>query len=258
MQMSVEKIHQLRSQVEETLGLTIKRRERFPIREAIPSREEALRTFLASRIDHVLLGPAAQRQELEEVCREAREWRFFSVIVNPYYVSLCSRLLEGSGVLTGVAVGFPLGQNKPEIKAREARFAFQEGAKEADMVVNLAALKNGDWKLVYTDIRGVVEEMSPCPVKVVLETGYLTEEEKIVGCLIAEAAGAHFVKTSTGFGPSGATVEDVALLREVVGSSLGVKAAGGIRNREIALLMIAAGANRLGTSRGVAIVRGES
>jgi deoxyribose-phosphate aldolase len=125
------------------------------------------------------------------------------------------------------------------------------------MVVNIGALKDRDWKLVYADIKGVVEEMSPAPVKVVLETGYLTEEEKIVGCLIAQAAGAHFVKTATGFGPSGATVEDVALLREVVGSSLGVKAAGGIHSREVALRMITAGANRLGTSNGVAIVRGE-
>jgi deoxyribose-phosphate aldolase len=125
------------------------------------------------------------------------------------------------------------------------------------MVVNIGALKDRDWKLVYADIKGVVEEMSPAPVKVVLETGYLTEEEKIVGCLIAQAAGAHFVKTATGFGPSGATVEDVALLREVVGSSLGVKAAGGIHSREVALRMITAGANRLGTSNGVVIVRGE-
>jgi deoxyribose-phosphate aldolase len=125
------------------------------------------------------------------------------------------------------------------------------------MVVNIGALKDRDWKLVYADIKGVVEEMSPAPVKVVLETGYLTEEEKIVGCLIAQAAGAHFVKTATGFGPSGATVEDVALLREVVGSSRGVNAAGGIHSREVALRMITAGANRLGTSNGVAIVRGE-
>ncbi|NSW75368.1 MAG: deoxyribose-phosphate aldolase [Candidatus Atribacteria bacterium] len=256
--MRAEKILTLKSRVEEALGMEIKKRERFPALETIPVHEEELRTFLASRIDHVLLKPAARRQDLEEVCREAREWKFFSVIVNPYYVALCNKLLEGSGVLTGVAIGFPLGQNKPEVKAREARFAFQEGAREADMVLNVAALKNGDWKLVYSDIRGVVEEMSPCVVKVVLENCYLTEEEKIVGCLIAQAAGAHFVKTSTGFGPSGATVEDVALMREVVGSSLGVKAAGGIGSREVALRMIASGANRLGTSQGVAIVRGEA
>lgn len=254
--MHSEKILVLKSRVEEALGMEIKKRERFPALETIPVHEEELRAFLASRIDHVLLKPAARRQDLEEVCREAREWKFFSVIVNPYYVALCNKLLEGSGVLTGVAIGFPLGQNKPEVKAREARFAFQEGAREADMVLNVAALKNGDWKLVYSDIRGVVEEMSPCVVKVVLENCYLAEEEKIVGCLIAQAAGAHFVKTSTGFGPSGATVEDVALMREVVGSSLGVKAAGGIGSREVALRMIAAGANRLGTSQGVAIVRG--
>jgi deoxyribose-phosphate aldolase len=252
-----EKILELRPQVEEVLGMELKKRERFTPFETIPTREEELRTFLASRIDHVLLKPFAQRKDLEMVCQEARTWKFCSVIVNPYYVALCNKLLEGSGVLTGVAIGFPLGQTKPEVKAREARLAFQEGAREADMVVNIGALKDRDWKLVYADIKGVVEEMSPAPVKVVLETGYLTEEEKIVGCLIAQAAGAHFVKTATGFGPSGATVEDVALLREVVGSSLGVKAAGGIHSREVALRMITAGANRLGTSNGVAIVRGE-
>ncbi|MEN3186105.1 MAG: deoxyribose-phosphate aldolase [Atribacterota bacterium] len=256
--MRMEKILLLKSRLEEVLGMEIRGRERFPILEAVPVDEGELRTFLASRIDHVLLKSSARRQDLEEVCREAREWKFFSVIVNPYYVTLCTKLLEGSGVLTGVAIGFPLGQNKPEVKAKEARFAFQEGAKEADMVLNVAALKNGDWRLVYSDIRGVVEEMSPCTVKVVLENCYLTEEEKIVGCLIAQAAGAHFVKTSTGFGPSGATVEDVALMREVVGSSLGVKAAGGISSRAMALQMIASGANRLGTSSGVAIVRGEA
>ncbi|HPZ40622.1 MAG TPA: deoxyribose-phosphate aldolase, partial [Candidatus Atribacteria bacterium] len=153
--------------------------------------------------------------------------------------------------------GFPLGQNKPEIKAREARLAFQEGAREVDMVINLGALKNGDWKLVYQDIRGVVEEVSPGIVKVILENCYLSPEEKVVGCLIAQAAGAHFVKTSTGFGSGGATVEDVELMRQVVGESMGIKAAGGIRSREVALQMIKAGANRLGTSSGVKIMKGE-
>ncbi|MGB9553300.1 MAG: deoxyribose-phosphate aldolase, partial [bacterium] len=195
--MPSEKIQELKSRIEEILGMEIKKRERFTPFEAIPSREEELRVFLASRIDHVLLKPFARRKDLEETCREAREWKFFSVIVNPYYVALCNKFLEGSGVLTGVAIGFPLGQTKPEVKAREARLAFQEGAREADMVVNIGALKDGDWKLVYTDIKGVVEEMSPMAVKVVLETCYLTEEEKIAGCLLAQAAGAHFVKTST-------------------------------------------------------------
>lgn len=253
--MLTERIEELKSRVEEVLGFEIFSKDHFPIVETVPTKEEELQFFLASRIDHVLLKPFATQKNLEEVCLEARKWEFFEIIVNPYYVALCSKLLEGSKVLTGVAIGFPLGQNKPEIKAREARLAFQEGAREADMVINIAALKNRDWKLVYADIKGVVEEMAPGMVKVVLENGYLTEEEKIVGCLIAQAAGAHFVKTATGFGPSGATVEDVVLMRKVVGKSMGVKAAGGIHSRGIALQMIAAGANRLGTSNGVEIIR---
>lgn len=245
----------LREQVETILGIKIASWKRFPEREEIPEGEERLRSFLAQHTDLTLLRPTATKEEIQKLCEEARQYQFFSVIVNPYYVSWCSELLEGSGVLVGVAVGFPLGQNKPEIKAREARLAFQEGAREADMVVNLAALKGGDWRTVYQDIRGVVEEMSPCTVKVVLETGYLTSEEKVVGCFIAQAARAHFVKTSTGFGPSGATVEDVRLLRQAVGSSLGVKAAGGIKTRAQALALLSAGANRLGTSS-VAILTG--
>lgn len=244
----MEGLEKLRERVEEVLGVEISARARFLEREEIPENEEDLRVFLAERTDLTLLRPTATREDIRNLCEDAKRWRCFSVIVNPYYVALCSELLEGSGVLVGVAVGFPLGQNKPEVKAREARLAFQEGAREADMVVNLAALKNGDWKVVYQDIRGVVEEMSPCTVKVVLETGYLTEEEKIIGCLIAQAARAHFVKTSTGFGPSGATEADVRLFRNVVGPSLGVKAAGGIKTRAQALALLRAGANRLGTS----------
>lgn len=241
-------LEKLRERVEEVLGVEIPVKERFPEREEIPDKEEDLRSFLARHTDITLLRPTATKEEVQRLCEEAKRWGFYSIIVNPYYVAFCSELLGGSGVLVGVAVGFPLGQNKPEIKAREARLAFQEGAREADMVMNLAALKSGDWKMVYQDIRGVVEEMSPCVVKVVLETGYLTEEEKVIGCLIAQAARAHFVKTSTGFGPSGATEADVRLFRRVVGSCLGVKAAGGIKTRVQALALLRAGANRLGTS----------
>ncbi|WP_438316049.1 deoxyribose-phosphate aldolase [Candidatus Caldatribacterium sp. SIUC1] len=249
-------IPELRRRVEDALGVEIPLRARFPEKEDIPEREEDLQGFLARRTDLTLLRPTATRQEVRELCEKARTFGVFSVIVHPYYVALCSEILEGSGVLVGVAVGFPLGQNKPEIKAREARLAFQEGAREADMVVNLAALREGDWKTVYQDIRGVVEEMSPHVVKVVLEAGYLTEEEKAIGCLIACAARAHFVKTATGFGPSGATEEDVRLFRQVVGPSLGVKAAGGIKTRAQALALLRAGANRLGTSS-LAVVTGE-
>lgn len=249
-------IVELRKRVEDILGVEIVPRERFS-EETIPEEEERLGPFLAQHIDLTLVGPTSTRKEVERVCREAREFGFFSVVVNPCYVALCSGLLEGSRVVVGTTVGFPFGQSKPEIKAREARLAFQEGAKEADMVINVGALKEGDLRLVYQDICGVVEEMSPGIVKVVLETSYLSEEEKVLGCLVAWAARAHFVKNSTGFGLSGATPQDIRLLRRVVGRSLGVKAAGGIKTREQAILMLRSGANRLGTSSGVAIVRNE-
>lgn len=249
-------IVELRKRVEDILGVEIVPRERFS-EETIPEEEERLGPFLAQHIDLTLVGPTSTRKEVERVCREAREFGFFSVVVNPCYVALCSGLLEGSRVVVGATVDFPFGQSKPEIKAREARLAFQEGAKEADMVINVGAFKEGDLRLVYQDICGVVEEMSPGIVKVVLETSYLSEEEKVLGCLVAWAARAHFVKNSTGFGLSGATPQDIRLLRRVVGRSLGVKAAGGIKTREQAILMLRSGANRLGTSSGVAIVRNE-
>jgi deoxyribose-phosphate aldolase len=249
-------IVELRKKVEDVLGVEIAPRERFT-EEVIPEKEEHLKLFLARHIDLTLVGPTSTRKDVERICREAREFGFFSVVVNPCYVALCSELLGGSGVVVGATVGFPFGQSKPEIKAREARLAFQEGAKEVDMVINIGALREGDLRFVYQDIRGVVEEMSPGVVKVVLETSYLSEEEKVLGCLVAWAARAHFVKNSTGFGLSGATPQDIQLLRRVVGRSLGVKAAGGIKNRDQAILMLKSGANRLGTSSGVAIVRNE-
>ncbi|MDY0135069.1 MAG: deoxyribose-phosphate aldolase [Atribacterota bacterium] len=254
--MRIEEIEEWKKKVEDHLRVKIKEKREFPP-EDIPREEEALQRFLARRIDRTLLNPHVTLKEIEDMCREAKEWGFWSVVVNPFYVLACIKLLEDTRIVVGVAVGFPLGQNKPEIKAREARLAFQEGAREVDMVINLGALKNGDWKLVYQDIRGVVEEVSPGIVKVILENCYLSPEEKVVGCLIAQAAGAHFVKTSTGFGSGGATVEDVELMRQVVGESMGIKAAGGIRSREVALQMIKAGANRLGTSSGVKIMKGE-
>ncbi|MDI3543242.1 MAG: deoxyribose-phosphate aldolase [Candidatus Atribacteria bacterium] len=254
--MQIEEIKEWKKKVEDHLEMEIKEKKEFPP-ESIPQEEEELQRFLARHIDCTMLNPHATLKEVGDVCKEAKEWGFWEVIVNPFYVPTCVQFLGGTKIIVGVAVGFPLGQNKPEIKAREARLAFQEGAREADMVINLGALKNGDWKLVYQDIRGVVEEVFPRMVKVVLENCYLSMEEKVVGCLIAQAAGARFVKTSTGFGSGGATVEDVELMRQVVGESMGVKAAGGIRSREIALQMIKAGANRLGTSSGVRIMKGE-
>ncbi|MDK2897462.1 MAG: deoxyribose-phosphate aldolase [Candidatus Atribacteria bacterium] len=249
-------IEKWKQKVEDELGVEIKEKERFPLQEEIPAQEEKLVGFLAQCIDHTLLRAYATREEIEKLCQEAKEWNFRGVIVNPFYVSLCHRLLEGANPIVEVVVGFPLGQSKPEVKAREAREAFQDGAKEADMVINIGALKDSEWRLVYEDILGVVEEMFPGLVKVILENCYLTEEEKVVGCLISQAAGAQFVKTSTGFGIGGATGEDVKLMRQVVGGSMGIKAAGGIRSREDVLRMIQAGANRIGTSSGVSIVSG--
>lgn len=254
--MRIEEIEEWRKKVEDHLGVEIKEKREFPP-EDVPQEEEAVQQFLARHIDYTLLKPHTTLEEVEDLCQEAQEWNFWGVSVNPFYVSVCAHLLRGTKIVVVAVAGFPLGQNKPEIKAREARLAFQEGAREVDMVINLGALKNGDWKLVYQDIRGVVEEVPRGIVKVILENCYLSPEEKVVGCLIAQAAGAHFVKTSTGFGSGGATVEDVELMRRVVGESMGIKAAGGIRSREVALQMIKAGANRLGTSSGVKIMKGE-
>jgi deoxyribose-phosphate aldolase len=212
-----------------------------------------------SRIDHTLLRPEATRQEILKLCAEARENCFASVCVNPTFVTLCARELAGTPVRVCTVVGFPLGAHLPEVKAFETRRAVQDGACEIDMVIDIGALKSGDHALVARDIAGVVEAAgSGVVVKTILEMVLLATEEKVRACAIAKEAGAHFVKTSTGFSKGGATVEDVRLMRQVVGPGIGVKAAGGIRSREEAQAMIAAGATRLGTSASVAIVRGET
>ncbi len=212
-----------------------------------------------SRIDHTLLRPEASREEILRLCAEARENCFASVCVNPTFVSLCARELAGTPVRVCTVVGFPLGAHLPEVKAFETRRAVQDGATEIDMVIDIGALKSGDHVLVARDVAGVVEAAgNGVIVKTILEMVLLTTEEKIRACAIAKEAGADFVKTSTGFSKGGATVEDVRLMRQVVGPEMGVKAAGGIRNREEAKAMIAAGATRLGTSASVAIVRGET
>lgn len=247
-------IEKWKHEVETRLGVKIEEKTSFPLREEIPEEEGKQVEFLARRIDHNLLRAHATRAEVEKLCREAEEWNFKEVIVNPFYVSLCHQLLQGAKPVVGVTIGFPLGQSKPRLKAEEAIEARRDGAEEADMVINIGALKDGEWQLVYEDILGVVEAMSPRIVKVILENCYLTEEEKVVGCLLSQAAGAQFVKTSTGFGSGGATVEDVKLMRQVVGASMGIKAAGGIRTREDVWQMIRAGANRIGTSSGVSIL----
>jgi deoxyribose-phosphate aldolase len=214
---------------------------------------------LASLIDHTLLKPDATKEEVEQLCREAAQFCFASVCVNPNWVSLCRELLRNSGVKVCTVIGFPLGAHLPDIKAYETKRAIEQGAEEVDMVINIGALKSRDYALVEQDIHGVVSASAGrALVKVILETALLTRDEKIMGCTLAKAAGADFVKTSTGFGGGGATVEDVQLMRETVGPEMGVKASGGVRTRDDAEKMVAAGATRLGASAGVKIVRGES
>lgn len=218
---------------------------------------------VASMIDHTLLKPDATRAEIEMLCREAIEHRFASVCVNPTWVALCAARLHGQPPAVCSVVGFPLGAATPDVKQYEARRALFDGAREIDMVINVGALKSGDLRLVERDIRGVAEACRPAGAlsKVILETALLTEDEKIAACALAKAAGADFVKTSTGFGPGGATAADVALMRRVVGDDMGVKASGGVRTFAHVRAMVAAGATRIGASAGVRIVhesRGEA
>lgn len=218
------------------------------------------RSELAAMIDHTKLGPDVSRAQIEQLCEEAVTHGFYAVCVNPSHVPLAKSLLKDSDVKVATVVGFPHGANATKVKAEEAEQALGDGADELDMVVNIAALKAGDYRYVAEEIRTVVGvmEKSPRPLvlKAILETALLDDDEKVAGCILAKASGADFVKTSTGFGPGGATVEDVRLMRETVGPELGVKAAGGIRDYETAVAMIEAGATRLGTSSGVAIVEG--
>jgi deoxyribose-phosphate aldolase len=209
---------------------------------------------LAAVIDHTLLRPSATRGDLERLCSEAAAYGFRTVCVNPVLVAHAVRLLHGTSVGVCSVVGFPFGTHLVTTKAHEAREALKAGATEIDMVTRIGALKEGDGQAVLDDIRAVVEAAGGRPVKVILETCYLTEKEKVRACLLAVEGGASFVKTSTGYGPAGATVEDVTLMRRTVGENFGVKAAGGIRTLGDALSLIRAGANRLGTSGSVGIL----
>jgi deoxyribose-phosphate aldolase len=212
---------------------------------------------VARMIDHTVLKPDATHEDIARLCAEARANVFASVCVQPWWVPVCADLLGDSPVAVCTVIGFPHGMNKPETKAFEARRAVTDGATELDMVINIGALKSKDYGTVERDIRAVVDCGHPrALVKVILENAYLTDEEKAEGCALAKAAGADFVKTSTGFAKGGATVEDVALMRRVVGPEMGVKAAGGIRDAESARRMIEAGATRIGASASVEIVRG--
>ena len=210
---------------------------------------------LASMIDHSLLKPNSTLEELKKVCQEAVEYKFKAVCINPIFVGEAVSSLKGTDVLVCSVVGFPFGTHSPQTKAFETSEVIRLGAREVDMVIRVGALKDKRDKEVAEDIRAVVGAARGCPVKVIFETCYLTEEEKIRGCKLAMEAGASFVKTSTGFAGGGATIEDVKLMRKTVGKDFGVKAAGGIRTLEDALKMIEAGANRLGTSGSVSIMK---
>jgi len=210
---------------------------------------------IPSMIDHTLLNPKGTMDDIKRLCDEAVRYQFFSVCVNPFYISRCKELLHETRIKVCTVVGFPLGANMPDVKAFEAQHAESMGADEIDMVINIGALKERDLLLISEEIAGVVNATRKRTItKVILENAYLTLEEKIFGCLTAMKAGADFVKTSTGFAPSGATIKDVALMRYIVGEKLGVKAAGGIRDRKSVIRMIKAGANRIGTSSSVKIV----
>jgi deoxyribose-phosphate aldolase len=211
---------------------------------------------VAPLIDHTLLKPDASQDQIAQLCYEARTYQFASVCVNPAHVKLSAQLLEGSGVPVCTVVGFPLGATPATVKAFETQQAIREGAREIDMVINIGALKSEDYKTVYEDIASVVQaaHAGDSIVKVIIEAALLTDEEKVIACQLCKAAGADFVKTSTGFGPGGATVADVALMRRVVGPDIGVKAAGGVKDLADAQAMIAAGATRIGASAGVRII----
>ncbi len=213
---------------------------------------------VSSLIDHTILKADATEKQIRELCEEAKQFNFASVCINPTNVAIASQILGNTQVKVCTVIGFPLGAATPTIKAMETRDAIANGADEIDMVVNVGGLKSGNDQLVEEDIRAVVNAAKGrATVKVILEMALLSREEKIRGCEIAKRAGADYVKTSTGFGPGGATVEDVALMREVVGPTMGIKAAGGIRTFEDAKAMVEAGATRIGASASVAIVKGE-
>jgi deoxyribose-phosphate aldolase len=211
-------------------------------------------------IDHTLLKSEATRQAIENLCAEAKQYKFASVCVNPSYVKLCAQLMHNTDVKICSVIGFPLGATSSASKAFEAKQAIEDGAREVDMVINVGMLKSGDNEYVEQDIQAVVSiaHNSGVLTKVIIEAGLLTEEEKIRACEIAKRAGADFVKTSTGFTKGGATTDDVALMRRVVGPKIGVKASGGISTQEQALALIACGANRIGASSSVKIVTGEN
>lgn len=225
-------------------------------RVSASERLTSIEQSLAALIDHTLLKPDATRQQVAKLCEEARRFGFATVCVNPVWVALCRTLLEGSAVKVCTVVGFPLGATTTEVKRAETEQAVALGAEEIDMVIPVGLLRSGDLDAVYLDIRAVVEaaQRGPALVKVIIEAALLDDSQKMQACALARLAGAHYVKTSTGFGPSGATAHDVALMRRVVGEEMGVKAAGGIRSFQDLEQMSAAGATRIGASASVKIL----
>lgn len=211
---------------------------------------------IAKMIDHTALKPETTKEMIIKLCQEAKEYKFASVCVNPYWVQLSSNELKGTGIDVCTVIGFPLGANTSETKAFETKNAIANGATEVDMVINVGALKSGDLETVEADIRAVVEASGDVLVKVILETCLLTKEEIVTVSKLSVKAGADFVKTSTGFSTGGATAEDIALMRKTVGPDIGVKASGGVRTNEDVMVMIEAGASRIGASAGVSIVSG--
>lgn len=211
-------------------------------------------TKLAKMIDHTLLKPDATMEEIIQLCKEAKEYDFKSVCVQPYWIKTAKEALTGSDVLVCTVIGFPQGMNVAAVKAFETKQAIADGADEVDMVINIGATKTGDFDTVHEDIKAVVDAANGVTSKVIIETALLNDDEKVKVCQLAKDAGADFVKTSTGFAGGGATVTDVALMRQTVGPDMGVKASGGVRTYEDAMAFIEAGATRLGASNGVAIV----
>ncbi len=229
----------------------------MPVPEVNEIKGENGELNLAAYIDHTLLKPEASREELRKIADEARKYKFASVCVNSTNVHLMKQFLEGSDVPVCAVVGFPLGAMGPRAKAFEAAEAVRCGASEVDMVINIGAMKSRDLAVVYEDIKAVVDAAAPAIVKVIIETCKLTDEEKVMACALSRAAGAAFVKTSTGFGGGGAKAEDIALMRRCVGPYMGVKASGGVHNQAEAMAMIEAGATRIGASASIAIVEGK-
>ena len=210
----------------------------------------------AAMIDHTLLKAEATRDQIKKLCEEAKQYGFASVCVNPTWVKYAAELLDGAESIVCTVIGFPLGANTSAVKALETKDAIANGASEIDMVINIGAMKNGEFDLVREDIKAVVDAANGTLVKVIIETSLLTDEEKVKACELAALAGADFVKTSTGFSTGGATAEDIALMRKTVGPEIGVKASGGVRSLEDMKLMIENGATRIGASSGVAIMNG--